>query len=195
MVEGPIRGAPLDPGPPPAAAEAPAAPAEPAPAAPGPPAAPRGENPEHGVKASAPAHLPEGTRYLTFEDVSWPEYEPPELRDVDEEILPLSEFPEALRELDGTRAAIDGYMIPVDFANRKVTSFILSRYLANCCFGVMPRLDEWIEVDVLVEGGVDYVPFRVVRVTGELEVGEVLDDYGYVRSLYRLRAEDVEDQL
>jgi len=93
------------------------------------------------------------------------------------------------------RAAFDGYMIPVDFAERKVTTFLLSRYVANCCFGAMPRLDEWIEVEVSAPGGVDYVPFRVVRVTGSFEVGELLDDYGYVRSLYRMKADSVEDQL
>jgi hypothetical protein len=67
--------------------------------------------------------------------------------------------------------------------------------MAGCCFGAMPRLDEWVEVQVGVGGGVDYIPFQAVRVTGPFEVGEVLDDYGYVRSLYRMKAESVEDQL
>ena len=215
MVEGPIRGAPLDAGPPGAAAgAAEEPPPEPAPGpastqaplpegtaaaeppAP-PPAIPRAaaENPAHGVKASAPADLPAGTRYIAFDDVSWPEYEPPELRAVDEEQLALSDFPERIQALNGVRAAFDGYMVPVDFSNRKVTSFILSRYVAGCCFGAMPRLDEWVEVQVGIEGGVDYIPFQAVRVTGPFEVGEVLDDYGYVRSLYRMKAESVEDQL
>ncbi len=214
MVDGPVRGAPLD-GPPgaipaPADSEALAAPLlralredpgdESLPLDSGlPPVTPAGagpaENPAHGVKAVRPADLPADLRYLTFEDLSWPEYEPPELRGLDEEELPLAAFPEGIRALQGVRAAFDGYMVPVDFADRKVTSFILSRYLAGCCFGAMPRMDEWVEVAVEVPGGVDYVPFQVVRVVGTFEVGEVLDDYGYVRSIYRMRAQAVEAEL
>lgn len=209
FVTGPIRGAPLDPGTPPAApaAAAPLPPATapesgagaaPSAAAPAPAATPAltasGENPAHGVKAVVPADLPAGLRYLTYADVAWPDYQPPELRDAAEEQLPLSAFPEPIQALNGVRVAFDGYMVPLDFAERKVTSFILSRYLPGCCFGAMPRLDEWIEVEVTVPGGIDYVPFQIVRVTGPFAVGEVLDDYGYVRSIYRMKAEAVEDQ-
>jgi hypothetical protein len=173
-------------------------PVEPAVAALDPPAAAplkSGHNPGDGVKAAKPAKLPAGLRYLAFEDVTWPEYEPLDMRDVDAEAYPTSAFPEAVRGLDGARVAFDGYMVPVDFENRRVTSFILSRYLPGCCFGVMPRMDEWIEVAVKVEGGVEYVPYQVVRVIGTFEVGEVLDDYGYVRSIYRIRADEVDEQL
>ncbi|MEM7305347.1 MAG: DUF3299 domain-containing protein [Planctomycetota bacterium] len=149
----------------------------------------------HASEAAAPADLPEGVTFLTFEKISWPEYEPPELREIEDETLLLSDFPEHLQQLDGERAALDGYMVPVDFEERKVTSFILSRYLPGCCFGVMPLMDEWVEIEVLVEGGVDYFPFQTVRVMGEFEVGEVLDDYGYVRSIYRMKSNSVEEQF
>ncbi len=156
---------------------------------------PGGHGSGHGVTSAPPAeNLQEGTSFITFEDVAFPEYEPPELREVEDEVLELSEFPEAVLKLNGTEVAMDGYMVPVDFEDRKVTSFILSRYLPGCCFGVMPMMDEWIEVEVLEEEGVDYFPFQIVRVTGEFEVGEVLDDYGYVRSIYRIQAEKVEEQ-
>jgi hypothetical protein len=159
------------------------------------PAPKSGHNPGDGVKAARPAKLPAGLRYLAFEDVTWPEYEPLDMRDVDAEAYPTSAFPEAVRGLDGARVAFDGYMVPVDFENRRVTSFILSRYLPGCCFGVMPRMDEWIEVAVEIAGGVEYVPYQVVRVIGTFEVGEKLDDYGYVRSIYRIRADEVDEQL
>jgi hypothetical protein len=41
----------------------------------------------------------------------------------------------------------------------------------------------------------EYFPYQVVRVIGTFEVGEKLDDYGYVRSIYRLRADEVDEQL
>jgi len=161
-----------------------------------PAAAPQsGHNPGDGVKAVKPVHLPDGLRYVSFEDVGWPEYEPLDMREVDAQAYATSEFPEAIRTLDGARVAFDGYMVPVDFENRRVTSFILSRYLPGCCFGVMPRMDEWIEIEVKIEGGVEYLPYQIVRVIGTFEVGESLDDYGYVRSIYRIRADEVDEQL
>ena len=42
--------------------------------------------------------------------------------------------------------------------------------------------------------GAENVAMRIVRVTGELEVGELLDDYGYLASVYRLQAESVHSQ-
>jgi hypothetical protein len=151
-------------------------------------------DPEDGVQAVAPPDLPDGVRYLAFDDVAWAEYEPLDLRDIDADAFATADFPAPIRALDGARVAFDGYMVPVDFEERRVTSFILSRYLPGCCFGVMPRMDEWIEVEVLDEDGVEYFPYQIVRVTGAFEVGELLDDYGYVRSIYRIRADDVEEQ-
>ena len=215
VVSGPILGAPID-APASARADGSSAPRKPAPevkrsgassgeaqpASPGTdapsaatPKAPTGANPEHGVKSSGPTDLAEGEVFLTFEDLAWPEYQPPELRDLDEETIELSDFPEHLQELHGAQARMDGYMVPVDFEDKKVTSFILSRYLPGCCFGVMPLLDEWVEIEVVIEGGVDYFPYQIVRVSGEFEVGELLDDYGYVRSIFRMKAEKVEEQF
>jgi len=152
-------------------------------------------DPNDGVKAVRPANLPKGLQYLAFDDVAWPDYEPLDMRDVDAEAYGTDQFPAEVARLNGAHVAFDGYMVPVDFEDRRVTNFILSRYLPGCCFGVMPRMDEWIEVEVQIDGGVEYFPYQIVRVTGTFEVGEVLDDYGYVRSIYRIKADEVEEQL
>lgn len=156
-------------------------------------APPGGHGSGHGASGSASVVVVDGVHQASFEVIAFEDYEPPELRDV-EEPLSLEEFPEAVRQLDGLEVALDGYMVPVDFEDRMVTSFILSRYLPGCCFGVMPMMDEWVEVEVATEEGVEYLPYQIVRVVGTFEVGELLDDYGYVRSIYRLRAKEVQAQ-
>ena len=100
-------------------------------------------------------------------------------------------FPEEVLALDGERIALEGYKQPLSFNGNKVASFVLSPYPPGCCFGGMPGLDEWVEVEVAGDG-VDYFAYRVIRVTGELEVGEELDDWGYVASLYRMNSDKVE---
>ena len=141
--------------------------------------------------ASSDLALEEGVELVAFDDLMLPDYVPPSVLDEDQEHDPEGAFPEEVLALDGRRVALEGYMQPLSFNGNKVTSFILSPYPPGCCFGGMPGLDEW--VDVTVEGeGVGYIAYRVVRVTGELEVGEALDDWGYVSSLYRMQSDKVE---
>ncbi|MCZ6598663.1 MAG: DUF3299 domain-containing protein [Planctomycetota bacterium] len=149
--------------------------------------------PGHGASGEARI-LEGGLRLLTFEEFAFPDYQPPEMRAAEEELLALTDFPEKIQGLHGLEVAMDGYMVPVDFEDRRVKSFILSRYLPGCCFGVMPLMDEWVEVAVADEEGVEYHPFQIIRVKGRFEVGELVDDYGYVRSIYRLDAAGVEEQ-
>lgn len=79
------------------------------------------------------------------------------------------EFPESIQELDGEDLTIVGYMIALDFEGEAVTHFMLVRDLAACCFGGIPRPDEWI--DVHVTEPCPYWVYRPVRVRGHLSVG------------------------
>ncbi len=131
---------------------------------------------------------------MQFDELELVAYEPPDPEATDAEREARGEvLPALLRDLDGETISIRGYMSPLEFEDDRVTSFVLSRNLPGCCFGVLPQPDEWVEVDVLMKGGVDYLPFGSVVVTGRLEVGEEFDEYGYVTSVYRLQAESVEE--
>ena len=141
--------------------------------------------------ASSDLDLEEGVELYMFDDLLLPDYMPPAVLDEDEERGATDGFPEEVLALDGERIALEGYMQPLSFNGNKVASFVLSPYPPGCCFGGMPGLDEWVEVEVAGDG-VDYFAYRVIRVTGELEVGEELDDWGYVASLYRMNSDKVE---
>lgn len=137
--------------------------------------------------------LPEGTVPIDYTTLHLPEYR--SRTSSDGIARPNDEVftPEVLA-LDGKQIAMLGFQVPVeiDAKNRKLKSFVLSPMPPGCHFGTLPRPDEWIDVDAVPMGGTDYLAYRIVRVTGTLEVGEVYDEFGFLMNIYRIRATAVE---
>lgn len=105
-----------------------------------------------------------------------------------------SPFPEEIRALDGKTVLIEGYMHPVAYIDDKVSAFVLSRYLPGCCWGDVLVFDEWVQVDVLDEDGTEIVTIGTVLIEGTFHVGERIDEFGYVTSIYQLEAETITKQ-
>jgi len=137
--------------------------------------------------------LPEGTVPIDYTTLHLPEYRSRTSKDgltrPNEEVF----TPEVLA-LAGKQIAMLGFQVPVeiDAKNRKLKTFVLSPMPPGCHFGALPRPDEWIDVDAEPMGGTDYLAYRIVRVTGTLEMGEVYDEYGFLMNIYRIRATAVE---
>ncbi|MEM9174442.1 MAG: hypothetical protein AAGC67_04350 [Myxococcota bacterium] len=113
----------------------------------------------------------------TLEDAS-----PASLAERHRSLLPLE-----VRALDGHPIAVRGYVIPVAFADGRVTEFILAaKNEIGCCFGDGLSMNQWIQVAVPQQSGFDFEPMAIATVTGLLEVGEDVRD-GIVFSLYRMR--------
>ena len=160
-------------------------------------------NSETGPQASAagkPAAEPEIHR-ISFDQLALPGYSgKPSL--AGEPRSPKEElFSPEILELDGQRVALEGYMMPIDWVpdGRKVAAFILSPYMPGCGNeenenrGVyVPSMDAYVQATVESEAGVPWDAYRCIEVVGTLDVGEELDDYGYVTSAYRLGVESVE---
>lgn len=109
---------------------------------------------------------------------------------------PLNEdttIPSAIRELDGERVVIFGYMIPLDYHRKKVRKFFLSATLSGCCFGNTPKLNEIIEVEMAE--GIRLFAHKWVKVTGRFGVGETLDLSGAVANIYRLDGDSVDGAI
>ena len=138
-------------------------------------------------------YVPEDSRLVTFDELASFWYEAPEPEEVVEnpDFKPENQFPEFVREMDGQKVTLEGYVVPISIEKGRVKAFILSRYVANCCFGMMPELNEWVEVEMPDGKGLDFLPYGTVLTTGTMRVGEVFDEYGYIRSLYRVDAETV----
>lgn len=171
---------PVEP-PPPAAADGAPAPAE-------------GPEDDPGLPAVADPVEKDGVLHLGFEFLACFEYLYPDLYAEDEGTT-KPEIPAKVLALNGKVIAVKGHMIPVkyDHETLKVYQFILSRYLAGCCFGDVPMLNEMVEVSVEDKGGVPYESYRVVEVTGRIEVGEQdPDSPTYFGGIYRMVATKVE---
>ena len=97
-------------------------------------------------------------------------------------------LPAEVTRLNRQKVSLQGFMLPVDFHGREVSTFILSRDQNACCFGIMPAFNQWIFVRMAPEHKALVTMDRPVTVWGQLEVGEEKKN-GEVVSLYRITAE------
>ncbi len=94
-------------------------------------------------------------------------------------------IPETVKKLNGVSVAVVGFMIPVDLDadGGKAASFMLIRSQMTCCFGIAPRMNEWVFVQMEEGKTADAVMDVPVTVFGVLSVGE---KHSSKWSLYRL---------
>ena len=100
--------------------------------------------------------------------------------------------PGFIQNLNGKKVAAIGFMIPseMDPSGEKVVSFFLARNQATCCFGVMPRINEFIFARTPKGKQLDLITDIPVTVFGTMEVG-IRDDGQTDRSLYRMTADKI----
>lgn len=101
-------------------------------------------------------------------------------------------IPGFIRRLNGSPVAVVGFMIPIDTndAGDKATSFILARSQATCCYGITPKMNEWIFVQMDKNKNADAVMDIPVTAFGVLSVGEE-KKAGMCWSLYRMVSDKV----
>jgi hypothetical protein len=104
----------------------------------------------------------------------------------------IAEPPLAVRQLDGRRITIRGYLVPLAIEERRITSFHLVRYsFDQCCFGVTPLPNEWILVNIPHHRAPPVMQTGVAEVQGLLAVGHEYTEDGQLISFYRMKAEAV----
>jgi hypothetical protein len=97
-------------------------------------------------------------------------------------------IPRQVEELNGKKIAVTGFMLPVDFDQGNVTSFILLNNQMGCCFGIMPRMNEFIYVKMKPNTHTKFLTDIPITVKGTLEIGQE----NVIGSLYGIQAEKVE---
>lgn len=95
--------------------------------------------------------------------------------------------PNPIRMLNCKKVAVTGFMLPVDFEEGKVTSFILLNNQMACCFGIMPRMNELIYVKMQGNSSTKFMTDVPIKVFGKFKVGEE----NVVGSLYGIEADRV----
>jgi hypothetical protein len=152
-----------------------------------------------GIAKGAPVTVyptVEGHSLVTWNTLSHFPYDSP---DIDEEIDPQLRskkkkypIPDYIRRLDGASVAVVGFMIPLETndAGDKATSFILARSQATCCYGIVPKMNEWMFVQMEKGKTADAVMDIPLTVFGTLSVGEQKKaNTGW--SLYRMQSDRV----
>jgi len=103
---------------------------------------------------------------------------------------PMSkQIPERIRNLNGKKVTVQGFMVPLEVRRNEVKSFLLVRNQMVCCFGAASSFNEWVYVQMDGERAIKFTPDVLVSVYGTFDLGEDIQD-GMVMSIYRLKGTD-----
>jgi len=103
------------------------------------------------------------------------------------------QIPETIRKLSDQPVAVKGYMLPLKVEQGAVTEFLLMRDQSMCCFGTVPKINEWVSVKTIGKG-VKPVMDEPVTIFGKLHVGEMREN-GYLVGIYRMDGEKLAGPL
>lgn len=98
-----------------------------------------------------------------------------------------TQLPASVKALKGNKVAIRGFMLPYRNDGENVTEFILLQNQGLCCFGRVPRMNEWVHVKMEPGRGAPYALDVPITVFGKLDVGEVYEK-NVLMSIYRMEA-------
>jgi hypothetical protein len=98
-----------------------------------------------------------------------------------------AQIPAKVREFNDKKVAVTGFMLPVKMDGGLVTEFLLVKDPMMCCYGVMPKINEWVVVKMT---GAGVKPLMDIPITfdGKLRVGEMYEN-GYLTGLYLLEGD------
>lgn len=83
----------------------------------------------------------------------------------------LAQIPQEIKALDAKKVALKGFMLPMKYEGKLATEFLLLRSRGLCCYGVAPKITEWVEVRMRGKG-VKAVLDEPVTVCGVFHVGD-----------------------
>ena len=107
---------------------------------------------------------------------------------------PKDQVPAPIKALNGKKISIQGFMIPIKLDKGATKEFLLVKDQSVCCWGRVPRMNEWVSIKMTGDKTTKFIPDQPVTIFGVLQVGEEIDK-GEVMSLYRLDADDVAGPL
>ncbi len=107
---------------------------------------------------------------------------------------PKDQIPAPVRALNGKKASIQGFMIPIKLDKGAAKTFLIVKDRSVCCFGRTPRMNEWVSVKMVGDKTTKFIGDQPVTIFGTLQVGEQMEN-GEVMSIYRLDADDVAGPL
>ena len=102
-----------------------------------------------------------------------------------------AEIPDKVKQINGKKVAIMGFMLPIDVDKGKVQRFLLLKSTMSCCFGVAPRINEVIYVESSKKQKIQAVMDTPVTVFGKLSVGQQFREDLMLMGVYKLELDEV----
>ena len=100
-------------------------------------------------------------------------------------IIEKNIIPKSVTDFHKKKIALKGYMLPLKVEGGKITEMLILRDQSMCCYGTVPRINEWVSVRMPKGKGVKPIMDVPITIFGTLKVGEVLEN-GYLVGIYEL---------
>lgn len=97
---------------------------------------------------------------------------------------PKDQIPAEIKAFNQKRIALQGFMLPLKVESGLVTEMLIMRNQSMCCFGTVPKINEWVSVKMAAKG-VKPIMDEVVTLFGTLHVGEMREN-GYLVGIYQM---------
>lgn len=101
-----------------------------------------------------------------------------------------SQIPQSVKDFNGKRIALKGFMLPLKVEGGLVTELLIMRDQSMCCFGAVPKINEWVSVKMTGKG-VKPVMDQAITLVGKLKVGGIKEN-GYLVGIYAMDGERLE---
>ena len=103
---------------------------------------------------------------------------------------PDTQIPAKVKAFSGKKVAVKGFMLPLKVEGGLVTELLLMRDQSMCCFGTVPKINEWIAVK-MTTSGIKPVMDQAVTLYGTLKVGAMREN-GYLVGIYQMDADTID---
>jgi hypothetical protein len=146
------------------------------------------------LRAAADPAKADGYEVVGFDRLASYTFTPPETDAANPSAPPPSganQIPDKIKALDQQKVAVTGFMLPVKMDGGLVKEFLLVKDPMMCCYGVMPKLNEWVVVK-MVGKGVKALMDIPITFEGKLRVGEMYEN-GYLTGVYLLEGDKMAD--
>lgn len=101
------------------------------------------------------------------------------------------QIPADVKFFDQKKVALKGFMLPLKVDDGVVTEMLIMKDQSMCCYGAVPRINDWVSVK-MKKGGVKSVMDQPVTLYGKLHVGEMLEN-GYLVGIYELDGDKMDE--
>ncbi|MEO7300359.1 MAG: DUF3299 domain-containing protein [Verrucomicrobiota bacterium] len=102
-----------------------------------------------------------------------------------------TQIPADVKAFDQKKVALKGFMLPLKVDDGVVTEMLIMKDQSMCCYGAVPRINDWVSVK-MKKGGVKSIMDQPVTLYGKLHVGEMLEN-GYLVGIYELDGEKMDE--